>query len=151
MSLHYFQFIVLFCSISSTNQPTNQPLNHAAASMTTLSSRDVTGSCDASAAAVIDISTVTCTARTTNNVRRRDSARCDIYRHAPRAPATRDAMTSPQSLLTLKDERVEELEEALRESVKITAQREMLVHELDLKVKKADIQVSRAHAASGMR
>ena len=37
---------------------------------------------------------------------------------------------------------MEELEEALRESVKITAQREMLVHELDLKVKKADIQVS---------
>ena len=67
------------------------------------------------------------------------------------APATYGAMTSPQSLLTLKDERVEELEEALRESVKITAQREMLVHELDLKVKKADIQVSLTHAASLMR
>ena len=43
----------------------------------------------------------------------------------------------------LKEERVEELEEALRESVKITAQREMLVHDLDLKVKKAEIHVSR--------
>ena len=66
------------------------------------------------------------------------------------APATYDAVTSLQSLLTLKDERVEELEEALRESVKITAQREMLVHELDLKVKKADIQVSLTRAASLM-
>ena len=81
----------------------------------------------------------------------RNSARCDANHHTPRAPATYDAVTSPQSLLTLKDERVEELEEALRESVKITAQREMLVHELDLKVKKADIQVSRTYAASGMR
>ena len=34
------------------------------------------------------------------------------------------------------------MEEALRESVKITAQREMVVHDLEVKVKRTEIQVS---------
>ena len=47
-----------------------------------------------------------------------------------------------QSLLSLKEERIRDMEEALRESVKITAQREMVVHDLEVKVKRTEIQVS---------
>ena len=41
-------------------------------------------------------------------------------------------------------ERIEELEEALRESVKITAQREMVMAEQQLKIEDTEKQVSRA-------
>ena len=37
---------------------------------------------------------------------------------------------------------MEELEEALRESVRITAQREMVVHDLEVKVRQAELKVS---------